>query len=225
MDSKHIPAVEDALLLYMRANSLTQQDMAERLGVSQTAVSNVLLRGFGPLAAKKWAAAFGFNRDFLMTGRGDLMQSAETTRTNDMTQVSETGFSYNPVPLIPVLAQAGHLVDFSDAISEYDCERIISPVKGVELAVPIYGESMAPEFPNGSIVFVKRIDESAFIEWGKTYILDTVNGTVIKYLTPGHEDGFIKCVSANPAPIYAPFEVSTRDILGVYKVVMCMSMK
>ena len=128
------------------------------------------------------------------------------------------------VPLLPVLAHAGSLADFSAAVGEHECERIVSPVRGAELAVPVHGDSMAPEFPGGSIVFVKRIDESAFIEWGKAHILDTVNGAVLKYLTPG-EDGKVRCVSANPDPIYAPFEVSREDILGVYKVVMCMSMK
>lgn len=130
----------------------------------------------------------------------------------------------NVIPLVPVLAQAGHLVEFSDAIRDYDCEKIITPLKGAEIAVPIYGESMAPEFPSGSIVFVKRIDDSAFIEWGKCYIVDTVNGTIIKYLAPG-ETGKVKCISANPDPMYAPFEVKQTDILGIYKVLMCMAMK
>lgn len=83
---------------------------------------------------------------------------------------------------------------------------------------------MAPEFPSGSIVFVKKIDELAFIEWGKVYILDTTNGVVIKYLAPGETDS-IKCIPANPAPMFAPFFVKKKDILGVFKVLACLALK
>lgn len=34
---------------------------------------------------------------------------------------------------------------------------------------------MAPEYPSGSRILIKRIDEKAFIEWGRVYVLDTMN--------------------------------------------------
>jgi transcriptional regulator with XRE-family HTH domain len=214
MDEKHIPGVESAIRLYMRANSLTQQDLADRLGVSQTAVGKLITGGFGRNSAKKWAAVFGFDPQFLVTGQGQLMAEGRLGR-----EPSEG------VPLLPVFAQGGSLIDFSDSISNHNCERIVSPIAGAELAVPIYGDSMAPEFPNGAIVFLKRIDESAFIEWGKPHVVDTVNGSVIKFLAPGSDGDHIKCISANPEPMYAPFEIAREDVLGVYRVLLCMSMK
>jgi hypothetical protein len=47
---------------------------------------------------------------------------------------------------------------------------------------------------------------------------------VLKYLTPGADDEHIRCQSANHDPKFAPFEVQKEDILGMYKVVMCMKM-
>lgn len=132
--------------------------------------------------------------------------------------------SENTIPLIPILAQAGHLSDFADSVAEYDCERITSPIQGVDVAIPVYGDSMTPEYPSGSIVFVKRVSDS-FIEWGKTYILDTVNGSIIKYLAPSEKEDCIRCISGNPDPKYAPFDVPMADIKAIFKVVMCMSMK
>lgn len=208
----YIPSVESAVKLYCKSNAMTLADLGERLGVSQQAVSGVLKRGFSAATAKKWADVLGFSAQFLMTGEGQLM-------------VREEENTYHTVPLLPIFAQAGHLIDWSDGIMENECERVLSPVKDVTMAVTIYGESMTPELPSGSIAYVKRIDPNAFIEWGKIYILDTVNGALVKFLAPGHEEGYVKCVSANPDPIYAPFEVSSSDILGIYKVVMCMAMK
>ena len=135
------------------------------------------------------------------------------------------GAEPNTVPLLPIFAQAGSLTGWSDGIEEVKCERVISPVNDVDMAVHIYGESMYPDIPNGSVVYVRRINPRAFVEWGRAYILDTVNGPLLKYLTPGADEEHIRCVSANHDPMYAPFEVLKEDILGIYRVVMCMSMK
>lgn len=207
----YIPAVEDALRLYMRSYGKSESDLAEELGVTQGAVNQVLRGGFGKNTAKKWADTFGFSVSFLTTGQGQLTEGE---------RVEPQG-----VPLLPVFAQGGHLIDFSDSIRSQNCDRIVSPIAGAEIAVPVYGDSMAPGFPNGAIVFLKRIDASAFIEWGKAYVVDTTNGPVVKYLTPGADGEHVRCVSANPDPMYAPFEIPKTEILGVYRVLLCMSMK
>ena len=135
----------------------------------------------------------------------------------------ETKTEPNTVPLLPIFAQAGHLTGWSEGIAEVECERVISPVGNIDMAVHIYGESMYPDIPNGSVVYVKKV--KAILEWGRAYILDTVDGPLLKYLTPGADDDHVRCLSANHDPMYAPFEVSKDNILGIYKVIMCMSMK
>lgn len=129
------------------------------------------------------------------------------------------------VLLLPVTAQGGSLNDFVVSVKESDCEKVVSPIRGVDFAMTVSGDSMSPEYPNGSRIFIKRINERAFIEWGKVYVLDTCNGTVIKTLVPSEKDGYVKCVSINSDLIFAPFEVAMSDIYGVYKVLLCMSVK
>lgn len=218
MDTKalYIPAVEGAIKKYLKTNGLTMQDMADRLGVSQQAVSGAIRRGIGVNTARKWADTFGFSVEFLTTGAGQLMSESPTTISQQ---------ELYTVPLLPIFAQAGSLTGWSEGVEEVKCERVISPVQDVDMAVHIYGESMYPDIQNGSVVYVRKINPRAFIEWGRAYILDTVNGPLLKYLTPGSDDEHIRCVSANHDPMYAPFEVAKEDVLGVYRVVMCMSMK
>lgn len=129
------------------------------------------------------------------------------------------------VKLIPVAAQGGSLTDFIYSVKESDCELLASPIRDVDFAVQVSGDSMAPEYPNGSHVYVKRINERAFIEWGKVYVLDTCNGSVIKILVPSEREGYVRCLSINNDPKFAPFEVSMNDIRGVYRVLLCMSLK
>ncbi len=83
-------------------------------------------------------------------------------------------------------------------MKDSECERIVSPIKDVDFAITVAGDSMAPEFPNGSQILVKKIDEKQFIEWGKAYVLDTSNGTVLKILNKSEKDGYVRCTSLNP---------------------------
>ena len=127
------------------------------------------------------------------------------------------------VLVIPTGARAGTLADFASSISAYDCERMVTPIKGADYAIQVTGDSMSPEYPSGSMILIKRINEKAFIEWGKTYVLDTENGAVIKTIRRTDNPDVIECVSLNPA--YQPFTMETRYINGWYRVLMVLSLK
>ena len=127
------------------------------------------------------------------------------------------------VLVIPTGARAGTLADFTTSIAAYDCERIVTPIKGADYAIQVTGDSMSPEYPSGSMILIKKINENAFIEWGKTYVLDTENGAVIKNIRKTDNPGVIECVSTNPA--YQPFTIDTKFIHGWYRVLMMLSLK
>lgn len=161
------------------------------------------------------------SRVWLLSGEGEMLNS---DKPNEQFAVSKTETA-TTVPLIPISAQGGSLNEFVVSIKGSECERIISPIRGADFAIQVSGDSMAPEYPNGSRVFIKKINERAFIEWGKTYVLDTCNGTVIKTLVPSEKPECVKCISINPDPMYAPFEICLEDVYGMYKVLLCMSVK
>jgi transcriptional regulator with XRE-family HTH domain len=183
--------------------SLTQAQIAERLGVSRPYISEVI-NGRAP-----------FN-DTLKTKIEEVFPDYKMS-------YEEPEPEPNTVPLLPIFAQAGHLTEWSEGVDESKCERVISPVKGIDMAIHIYGESMSPDIPNGSVCYVRRVTGKV-IDYGRAYILDTVDGPVVKYLRPGSDDNHILCQSANSDPKFAPYEVEKSDILGMYRVVMCMKM-
>ena len=133
------------------------------------------------------------------------------------------GASTPTIPIIPTGARAGTLADWSASVKEYDCERMVSPIRGADYALQVTGDSMSPEFPSGSQIIVKKIDEAAFIAWGEVYLLDTVNGPVLKRVRKTEREDVVECVSINPA--YQPFRVECRSIIGWYRVLMCLSLK
>ena len=158
---------------------------------------------------------------WLLTGEGEMLRGNEAEGVVVAGRKSEDEVSL--VPLLPIAAQGGSLNDFVVSVKENDCERVVSPIRGADFAMPVAGDSMAPEYPAGSQIFIKKINERAFIDWGKVYVLDTCNGSVIKRVFPSDNAEKVKCVSINPE--YPPFEVSYEDIYGMYRVLLCMSVK
>lgn len=70
-----IKEVNDAVNVYFKAHGIGHREVAERLGYKNVSiVNNQLSHGrFGKRVAARWAKEFGFNEDFLMTGRGKLI--------------------------------------------------------------------------------------------------------------------------------------------------------
>lgn len=127
------------------------------------------------------------------------------------------------VKIVPTEALAGTLADYADSVQEYECEKMVSPIKGADLAIKIFGDSMSPEYPSGSMLLIKKVNEKAFIEWGKVYVLDTENGAVIKQIRRTDRENVVECVSLNPA--FQPFTIDTSYIKGWYRILMLISLK
>ena len=128
------------------------------------------------------------------------------------------GPAENTVPLVPFTVRGGTLQDYCDGATIWDCEPIISPVKGAELAFEVSGDSMAPGFPAGTRVLLKRV--KSVIAWGEVHVIDTVDGPVLKRIDQGGTDGVFILRSDNPA--YQPIVVSREEIRGVWRVLLRM---
>lgn len=202
-----------------------QQDLASAMKYSRASISKALNGYEGYLTEsflKKFNETFNniFNLDWLITGEGNMM-------ANNSNKLAEEPDSVNihHVPLLPLSAIGGTLNDFTMSVRKFECEQLVSPIKGVDFGITVSGESMTPEYPSGSQVLIKKINERAFIDWGRTYVLDTCNGVVIKKLFPcdDNDPSKVKCVSVNPS--FPPFEVSLKDVYGVYRVLMSLALK
>lgn len=212
---------------YLRFKGLvkTQKDLAEAIGATAPNVSSAL-KGDEKFLTDSFIARFSeafeeVSSHWLLTGEGEMLRGNEAEGVVVAGRKSEDEVSL--VPLLPIAAQGGSLNDFVVSVKENDCERVVSPIRGADFAMPVAGDSMAPEYPAGSQIFIKKINERAFIDWGKVYVLDTCNGSVIKRVFPSDSAEKVKCVSINPE--YPPFEVSYEDIYGMYRVLLCMSVK
>ena len=175
---------------------------------------------------KEFANLYGINPSSLSVAfNGDLKYLTDSLIGRLMKDTPPTNeeIEQEMILVIPTGARAGTIGDFAASIAAYDCERMVTPIKGADYAMQVTGDSMSPEYPSGSMVIIKRINEKAFIEWGKTYVLDTENGAVIKTIRKTDDPEVIECVSTNPA--YQPFTMETKYINGWYRVLMVLSLK
>lgn len=162
------------------------------------------------------AFEYPFNQMWLISGEGDMLSQPQ----------KENDAAYQTY-LVPLAAMAGALTGFdTTGVMDYECERVVVPIAGVDFAVPVYGDSMSPEYPSGTRVLVKRINPDAFIAWGSVYVLDTTNGMLLKEVQPcDDDDDFITCHSLNPSGRYKDFDVKRTHIRAMYRVLASITMK
>lgn len=216
--------VKDRTLEFIKFKGLTMKAFEQRCDLSTGYVTS-MRKGYGSEKLNNVLTAFPeLNREWLLYGEGDMLSSTSSAQPQPSVKnervVDDEAYK---VPLVPISALGGSLNDFNTTVCRDDCETVISPIKDIDMAIKISGDSMEPEYPSGSTVLIKKINEHAFLEWGKVYVLSTCNGTVIKRLMPTDDPNKVLCESINPK--YPPFEVSLEHVYGVYIVMMCMSFK
>lgn len=164
-----------------------------------------------------------YNLDWLLLGEGEMLNEEASSNSQSLNQAIKGDYiTY----LLPMSALGGSLTGFAvPGTTLEDCEAIVSPIENVDFAITVYGESMAPEYPSGSRILIKKIDPDIFIDWGKAYVLDTENGVIVKEIHESEKDGCVRCYSINPNPKFKPFDVPLENIYGMYRVLMCMSAK
>lgn len=211
---------------YLAYKGISKSEFGRTIGVSAAYISS-MRKSIQPDKLRRIIESYpDLNTSWLLTGEGSMLvenSPSELNQTPSEVEKTSSEEKTMQIPLLPISAQGGSLNDFVTSVDVTECEMIISPIKGADYAITVSGESMSPEYPSGSQVLIKKINERAFIDWGRVYVLDTCNGTVVKRLFPAETPGSVLCKSINPE--YPPFEVSLEDVYGVYRVLMCMSMK
>ncbi len=159
---------------------------------------------------------------WLITGQGPMWLEAANEPAAEITAPETQSIDEDSdylVPIVNISAIAGPIKAYYEGGEDLSkCRKIRGPQKKLDLAVPISGDSMEPVFHDGSIVFLKRINEAAFIPWGHPLVIDTENGVFIKCVMPDDNDqNYIWAESYNQR--YPRMHVPTSSIYGMYRIV------
>lgn len=221
-------SVKQRLIQFIKYKGIGQGKFEKAVGLSNGFVNNIRV-SITPEKLQKISLCYPeLNKSWLLTGEGSMLNDNKQ-EVNVQKRVDESGIydlSDYETWLLPQTAHGGSLNSIpSDGIFLQNCEKMISPIKGVDFAITVYGDSMAPEYPSGSRILIKKINPDIFIDWGKVYVLDTSNGVIVKEVHTCVKEGYVTCHSINPDPKYADFVVPLSEVYGMYRVLMCLSAK
>jgi phage repressor protein C with HTH and peptisase S24 domain len=156
-----------------------------------------------------------------MNEKGNLKGNPKGNPTTEKPTLLAAPAVNEGVPLIPVEAMAGFGSAESTQVFEYQIQEryVIPDFKGkVDFFIRVCGSSMYPKYNSGDIVACKRIESSSFIQWNKTYILDTTQGALVKRLIKSSTKGFITCRSDNKD--YPDFELNIKEDINAIALII-----
>lgn len=156
--------LKDRLLEYCQHTGVKISAFERRSGLSNGYFNQVKKEPSRSKISQIAAAFPDLNTDWLLTGEGEMLKNSIQDISTDRQEVTL-------VPLLPVSAQGGRLNDFVVSVRKEDCEKLISPIKGADFAIMISGDSMAPEYPSGSKVLVKKIKFKVVYRMGKVLFI------------------------------------------------------
>lgn len=178
---------------------------------------NGIRKGIGSEKLSDILRAFPeLNRNWLLFGEGEMLRTGAPAEASVSEDAPPPQLIPAPpgkgLPLIPLPAMAGFLKGAAD-IDPNEIEWYFVPAfRDCQFLIRVKGESMSPRYLSGDIVACREVqDTGTFFQWGKTYVLDTDQGVVIKRVRPSEKENHILCVSDNPE--YDPFDV---PIAGIY---------
>ena len=130
------------------------------------------------------------------------------------------------IPVIDMRVSAGFGVALLDGNENHINEYVTMDGLNECVGIYVYGESMAPEYRAGDIIFVRQITEVSDIDYGRPYVIITRNERVLKCIYQSkHDATLLRLTSLNEDTnrhgdrLYPDKEIEKDNILFIYKVV------
>ena len=188
-------------------NTLSKGDLASALSIKPAKFSEILngRMNVGSELLADLSKKFDISSEWLLNGDGEVFKnsSLNTSNPNSLQEVETR-------PRIPFEAAAGSLSLITQSVTESQCEQIPirSGLPAYDFSIIVKGDSMEPEFHSGDELACKILRQSSFIQWGRPYIVDCMDGVVLKRIHDAGDD--ILCTSDNKN--YGDFKIPKREI-------------
>lgn len=205
--------VKDRLIQFIEYLGLSKNRFEEVCGLSKRYVSNISV-SIQPDKIKKISLNFPqLNTGWLLTGEGSMLKG-EFRKKIPLYDVESIG-GHNDV-VADTDTPAGHIAEWIDAGDWFP---------GATAAIRHYGDSMV-EYPSGSILALKRVEDTSLLINGRNYVIETSEFRITKQL---QDDGdCIMAYSSNRETypdgrqIHAPIRIPKTAIRHIDLVLGCV---
>ena len=130
------------------------------------------------------------------------------------------------IPVIDMRVAAGFGVTLLDG-NEHEIKEYVT-MDGLSgcVGVYVYGDSMAPEYRAGDVVFVRLVTDKESLDYGRPYVIITREDRVLKCIYPSKHDATLvrltslnEEINRNGDRVFPDKEIPKDNILFIYKVV------
>jgi len=201
---------------------MTQEQLAQRLGIGKAALSMIETGRCGLSSRNKniLVQDLNVNPDWLDNGTGNMF-NAEPDFTAFRLR-SDSSLPMQSVPLYSIEGTAGLVPLFSDSGANKPVNYIHIPnLPKCDGAIYIVGDSMYPLLKSGDIVLYKQLQDLDSIFWGDMYLLsidlDGEEYITVKYIQKSEREGCVKLVSQNPHHADKDIEMSRIRAIALVK--------
>lgn len=208
----------DRVKLIRKTLGLTQEQLAQRLGVGKTALS-MIETGKARLSTRNrniLIQELNVNPDWLDGRKGEIFNA--TPNLSAYNHRTDNSVPLQSVPLYSIEGTAGlvPLFEQSDSFTPINYIHIPNLPK-CDGAIYVAGDSMYPLLKSGDIVLYKQLHDLEDIFWGDMYLLSIeVDGeefVTVKYIQRSEREGYIRLVSQNPH--HADKEIEMKRIRAI----------
>jgi transcriptional regulator with XRE-family HTH domain len=227
--------VSENIKYLRKKNGLTQEQMAERLGIKRSLLGAYEEGRADPRIANlvKFSEIFDITIDQMINSDMSISavgasESQDTPKGSGLKVLSITVDQQDKenIELVPQKAAAGYLNGYADPEYIEELPRFQLPMlpgNATYRAFEVSGDSMIP-LQEGTVVIGKYVEDVQDIRDGKTYVLLTnKEGVVYKRVLLYDDDPTrLRLVSDNQA--YAPYDLPTGELLEVWEVKAYISM-
>lgn len=198
---REISIVKQNILQFLDFKGISKYEFYQKTGISNGILSQS--NGISEDNILKFLSYYSeINTSWLFTGKGSMLKGDLPIEKD-----------FKGIPLIPIEAMAGY-GNGSIQVMEYETEHFMVPTfKGADYLIGVRGSSMYPKYNSGDIVACKHLAIDTFFQWNKVYVLDTIQGALIKRVCKGSDDNHVLIVSDNSK--YDSFELHRSEIHAI----------
>ena len=213
----------DRVKLIRKSLGMTQEQLAQRLGVGKTALS-MIETGKARLSARNrnlLVQELNVNPEWLESGKGEMF-NADPSLAASFGRGAEMAMPLQSVPLYSMEATAGLVPLFEQQSAHTPLNYIHIPnLPKCDGAVYVAGDSMYPLLKSGDIVLYKQLHDLEDIFWGDMYLLsidiDGEEYVTIKYIQRSEREGYVRLVSQNQHHAEKEVQVSRIRAIALVK--------
>lgn len=198
-----------ALQEYLRAKNFDLKELAPKLGIKRQYFYN------------KYFMQETLDKDFL--SKVTLVTGFDIKNVTRGTESTGRG----NIIYIPLYAYGGFLQGYADKVYMDTLETFSLPgIHGQHYGIEVMGESMVPFAKPGELAIVRYEEKLEWMIRGKAYVLQTIDGILIKFFKSFNKDTFEssdKAVFSSANKEFADITIPLKSIKRVYRVIKTLT--